>query len=538
VILAGCGGSDPAGGEAAKAAREPFIINSTTPPASLDPAKVNGQLDIGNVRDLYSTLIKVEQKPMDGDVPEGVEVTREDQEHYAPYLAESFEVSDDGLTFTFKLRPEAKFSTGRPVNCEAVKASLERTVKVGASSAYYARAGQPDLDVKFACADPMTFVTTIARRETLMLKMFAQPQLSIVDVEEVKAKGPDGTKDLPANSSPWLATHAAGAGPYILKEYSPGVREVFEANPTFFGERPREQTVIINFVQNEQTLLLQARNGQADVTLGLTKKAIKSLEGSDKANVVKVPTHTTQFIALPNKQAPFDNLKLREALTHAVPYEDILREVAQGYGELYYGPYAPGMVGYDEALSQPRAFDLEKAKALIAESGVKLPVKAELMLMDGILDQAQIAQIVQSTWKQLGVELRIKSVPTTVYNSDEGIFDENKFPLVRWDGAGVVTPLWQLDYDMRCETTKGNTNWTNTADFCSQEAEDLLNAAHRAPEGTDLKAKYWDPIAKIWIAASPRIPVYAETYTAVLDKDVKHWSYNQFGPLNVAAWGR
>jgi peptide/nickel transport system substrate-binding protein len=527
LLVAGWGRNGKAG--------DAFIINSSTAPLTLDPATVADTASIVNLRALYATLLQYGQKPIAG-APRGVHATRENQDNIVPYLAKSYKVSPNGRTFTFTLRRGVKFTTGRSVDCAAVLASFERGVKVNNGAAYYARAGQPDLNVDYACPGRYTFVATIARREVLFLHMFAQPHLSIVDVAEINAHGGDGA-NLPAQSNQWIATHTAGAGPYVLQEYSPGVREVLQANPAFFGKKPLEKTVIVNFVSDSSTLLLQARNDGADVTLGLPKSAVKSLRDDPCCNIVTVPTHQTMYIALPNKVEPFDNRMFRQALTYAVPYREILQQVVSGYGRTgWYGPYAPLMRGFNSKLEKPRAFDLAKARALIKESGVTLPVNADLMILDSALDMAQIATIVQNVWKGLGINLTIRSVPSTVYSSPQGIFGANKWPLLRTDGPGVVTPLWGLDYDMRCETFPGNTNSTNTSDFCSLKAEDLLNKAHRAQSSLQT---YWDSIAKIWIAASPRIPLYAEDYTAVMNKDVHYWTYNYQGiPFGVAAWGR
>jgi peptide/nickel transport system substrate-binding protein len=520
-----------------KATSGPFVINSTFPPVTLDPHRIAGVVDPGFIKDLYSTLLQYDQRPITGvKNPAGVRATRENQQKIIPYLAESYKVSPDGRTFTFKLRRNVRFSSGRPVNSAAVLASMERIKKVNAGPAYYLRAGQPDLNMTFSAPDPRTFVVKIARREALVIHMFANTQLSIVDVAEVNAQGGDGA-NLPAQSNQWIATHSAGAGPYVIKEYRPGSRAVLTANPTYFGPKPKEKTVVVNFITSDQTLLLQARNRAAHVTLGMSKKSVRSLDSASSAccNVVKIPVHTTQFIALPNKWPPFNNRLLREALTHAVPYQDILKQVASGYGTLYYGILAPNMEGFNPKLSKPRAYNLTRARNLIRQSGVQLPITADLLIQDGFQDQPQIATIVQSVWKQLGINLNIRSLPPAIYNSPQGIYFQNKSPLIRWDGAGIVSPLWQLDYDMRCETVTGNTNFTNTTDYCHWKAEDYLNKAHRNAGNNQ---KYWDEITKMWIRVSPRIPVYAETYTVVLDKSVKNWTYNQFGPFNVARWSR
>jgi peptide/nickel transport system substrate-binding protein len=525
------GWSDGQAKPAAKAASKasgPLIVNFSNPPATLDPATVNGTIDIGFVQDLYVTLVQYGDTRIPG-APTGVSALREDQDKIVPYLAKSYTVTNGGKTLTFKLRPGVKFPSGRPVDSYAVKATYERLVKIGASGGYYATGGgQPaDLFVAMETPDPLTYVIRLKRPEPLVLQSLAQPPMGITDIALINEHG----KDAPGKANPWLVTHAAGSGPYLLKEYRPGIRAVLEANPDFFGPKPFDKNVIINFIPNDATLLLQARNNKADVTVGLSKRVTKSLEGAACCRVVRLKTHSAQLIALPNKIAPFNNKAFREALTYAVPYPEILKTVGLGYGELFYGPIAPAMPGFNPKLEKPRRYDLAKAKALLKTSGVKLPVTADLVYLESQLDMAQIAAIVQDAWAKIGVNVKPKSLPDSVYNSDQGVFGDNKTPIMRLDGASVNSPLWLLDYDMTCGS------FANTADYCNPKADKLLRKAHVTVNSKE-RQKYFDQIINMWTVDSPRIPVYAEDYTVVLGPKMKQWRYTQNGPMDIAKWRR
>ena len=96
------------------------------------------------------------------------------------------------------------------------------------------------------------------------------------------------------------------------------MRAKFNANPDFFGKPPPEPEIIVNFITDNSTLLLQARNGNADVTLGLSKASVASLVGHEGLQIIAVETARWQLIGLPNEIVPFDNPKFREALSYAV----------------------------------------------------------------------------------------------------------------------------------------------------------------------------------------------------------------------------
>jgi peptide/nickel transport system substrate-binding protein len=504
---------------AAAAQDSPMVVNYSLPPPTLDPAFDCDITDLGFISTLYPTLLRHPQVPLEG-APEGITVTHEDAGALEGYVAESWTTSDDGKTLTFKIRDGIKFSTGRPMDAAAVAASLNRALASGACGTYFTEAAQFGNTESITAGEGNTVVIKLKKAEPLVLYALTVPATGIVDVAEAEANGGDE----------WLASHVAGGGPYTLAEYQPGVRAVFKANPTFFGTAPREPEVVVNFITDNATLLLQARNGQADVTLGLSKTAVASLVDDPSVAVIQVPTARWQIISFPTKQPPFDNVKLRQALTYAVPYEAILKNVAQGFGQLYFGPFPPAFPAYNPEYGAPREFDLDKAKALIAESGVQTPIPLEMVIREGQNDVEQIATIVQAAWSQIGVNVTIRKLPASGHQ--QAVTAPVKTAsIIRFDGPSVADPAWLLDYDMRANSVYNMSNYDNP------EAEKLLDEAHPLSDPAARQA-IWDKIAAMWIEDAPRVPVYADVYTAVAGKNLKYWSYSQNGPFDLDQWGR
>ncbi len=465
VAVCGAGGTfaanDAVVRAAASGAEGPLVINYTPTPITLDPAMVCSLEDDGFISSLYVTLVKYGDKPIPG-APAGVRATQEDTTKFRPYLARSWKVTNGGKTYTFKLRTGTKFPSGRPVDASAVKFSFDRNLKIGACGAYFTNAGQTTGNIfkSITAPNPTTFVIRLTRPEPLIMHSLTQAHLGIVDPGVVNANG--GVQK--GKPNPWMASHAAGSGPYVLRSYEPGRQAVFVANPSYFGPKPRHSTVIVNFIPSDPTLLLQARTGKADITVGLTKKSVSSLEGKSCCDIVAVDTASWQLIGLPNKVPPFNNRRFREALTYAVPYQDILNKVAFGYGKLYYGPYPPAFPSFRASIARPRAFDLDRAKRLVAQSGAKLPINVDMVIREGVLDQEQIATIVQGEWRQLGVNIRIRKLSSAEY--EKAIYaTPNKTLLVRFDGPSVTEPAWLLEYDLRCVSI------FNTSDYCTTRPE-------------------------------------------------------------------
>jgi peptide/nickel transport system substrate-binding protein len=511
---------------AAKSTAAPLFVNYTPPPVSVDPAVVCSLEDDGFIDSLYVTLVRYGTKPIPG-APPGVLATQEDTTKFVPYLAKSWTITNGAKTYTFNLQSGVKFPDGHPVDASAVKYSLERNLTMGQCGAYFTNAGQTTgggIYASISAPNPTTLVIKLKRPQPLLLHTLTEPNNGIVDASVVEAHG--GIQKGKVN--PWMASHSAGSGPYVLQEYDPGRRAVFAANPTFFGPKAIRQQVIVNFITSDPTLLLQARTGKADITVGLTKASVASLKANTCCNIVKVDTSSWQLIGLPHKVPPFDNPTFREALTYAVPYQEILNKVAFGFGKIYYGPFPPAFPTFNAALEAPRAFDLTKAKELIKKSGAKLPVNIDMVISEGVLDQEQIATIVQGVWRQLGVNLRIKKLSSAEY-SNAIYAPVKKYTLIRFDGPSVTDPAWLLDYDMRCQSI------FNTSNYCSKTAEALLNKVEPNPN-LKVRQKVWNQITRIWVQDSPRIPVYALTQTIVLKKGIMHYYFAQDN-MSLNLWG-
>ena len=494
---------------------DPFVVNVSQPPSTMDPAFACDIVGNGYVAPLYAPLVTYGRTTYPG--PEGVTVTAEDDSSIVPALSESWTISDDGLVYAFKIRDGTQFASGNTLDATAVAASLNRALSSGACGTYYMEAGYFG-NTQSIEADGNTVTITLAAPQPLLIHALTQPNLSIVDVAVADA---NGGKD-------WMANNAAPSGPYVLEDYQPGVRAVYRANPRYWGDAPMEDEVVVNFISDPSALLLQARNGAADVTLGLPKQMVSQVAGD--LNVVEVPSPRFMIVGLPNAVEPFDNVRFRQALSYAVPYQAIRQSVAFGYADLFFGPFPPEFSAYNVGNGAAREFDMERAMALFAESGVNGPVPLEMTIIEGSAEQEQIATILQGAWRPLGVEATITRLSASAY-VETVTNPEKTTAIVRFDGPSIADPAWLLSYDMFCQSA------FNQSNYCNPDAEALYAEAVSIPNLQDRQVQ-WDAIAEIWIEDAPRIPVYADIFTAVLDTDVTHWDFAQDGPFDLQFWGR
>jgi peptide/nickel transport system substrate-binding protein len=495
----------------------PLVVNIAQAPATLDPAWGCGLYDIGFIQNFYVKLTQYGSKP-------GPAGTRQfDPGNIRPYFARTIKISPDGKTYTFTLPAGVRFPSGTPVDASAVKFSLERSIKMGGCGGYFIYDGiyTPPLVRSITAVNPTTLVIRLNQANGNFLQDLAQPAASIVDPSVVNANG--GVKK---GVNEYMASHVAGSGPFLLESYEPNKRAVLRANPDFFGPKPRSEQIIVNFINSDPTLLLQARSGTADVTLGMTKTSARSLVNHACCKVVAHRATFWETIGTPWKQPPWDNPKVREAVTYAVPYRDICTKVAFGWCELYYGPYAPAMPEFNKAISKPRPFDMAKAKALIAESGLQTPVTVEMNIPEGNQIEEQIATIVQGTWRELGLNVRINKLSATDYINSLEQHKAQSF--IRIDGPGVIEAGYLLGYDAKCGIS------FNLSDICIPQLDRLLDQARKSPSASKRK-QLFDQIARIWVQNSPRIQVYADSFVTVLSKRVKSYFYAH--EMDFRTWG-
>ena len=269
ALIAVVGALVPSSGAARQASSSPLVIDMPVGPATLDPAEECGFTDITVSMAVYSRLTRY------GSTPGPNGTTQVDPGHMVPYLAKSWDISKNGLVYTFHLRSGVKFADGQPVDSAAVKYSLERSVTMGGCGGYFIYDGiyTPPLIKSITTPDPLTAVITLSVPDANVLQDWAQPAASIVDEKLISAHG--GVQKGKVNT--WMAGNVTpGAGPYLLQSYEPNKQAVFTANPNFF-DQPASSKVIVNFVSSDPTLVLQAKNGTADVTLGLSKQSAHSL---------------------------------------------------------------------------------------------------------------------------------------------------------------------------------------------------------------------------------------------------------------------
>jgi peptide/nickel transport system substrate-binding protein len=349
-----------------------------------------------------------------------------------PDLAESFEVSADGLTYTFKLRHGVKFHNGRELKAADVKYSLDRVVQPETQSpgAGFFDSIQGFADVSGGKAkelsgvtapDDYTVVFHLTRPDAPFLHKMALNFSHVVPKEEVEKYGADFGK------------HPVGTGAFKMTEWTLGQRIVFERNPDYFQKGlPHLDKIVFEVGQEPVVALLRLQRGEVDVA-GDGIPPAKFLEVTQdpayKALIIQGSQLHTGYITMNVKAKPFDDVRVRQAVNMAINKDRIIR-IINGRAKPANQPLPPSMPGY-AADYKGYAYDVEGAKKLMAEAGQGSGFTTDLYVANTD-PQPRIAQAIQQDLAQIGIKAEIKALAQANVIAAGG--DEKQSTMI-WSGG-------------------------------------------------------------------------------------------------------
>lgn len=498
LTVTGCVAQAPQAGSGSES-DSTLRVGMTIAPSTLDPGAFCTFQDASLLKSLYVQLLQNGEQPG----PNGT--TQVDPTVVEPYFAKSFDISEDGTYYTFELNEGWEFPSGEPMNAEAVKYSLDRVNTMN---------GCPAAMINDLYLDPLlisqievlseyTIGFKLSRADGDFPLAIATVAGSILDPSLVEENG--GISDNAQNE--WLASNSAGSGPFLLESYEPGVRAVLMQNETFGGTPSASKRIEVEWIKSDSSMLMQIQEGTLDVAMDLSKQSAHSLEANQDLMVVATSGTPNMQLLTPMDTAPWTDIKVREAVTHAIPYEDIVDNVLMGYGELYYGPLPPVMPGFSEEFSTPRSYDVELAKKLIEESGIETPVNVTLDIISGDATQQSIATIVQSSLKEIGINVEVNALSESAWG--ETVYGMTTQAALRIDGPAVFSPGYYLQYDENCDSPH------NTGRVCVPENRELLEKARAATDPGETN-DYLAQLTENWVAASPKTVLYLDQSVVVM----------------------
>ena len=496
----------------AQSRQETLLIVSESGPNNLDIHGVGTNVPGYEVSwNCYDRLISHEMKTGSNGQP------YYDKNKFKPELAEDMNIGD--MSVTFKLKKKAIFQDGTPVTAKDVKWSLDRAVSVGGFPTFQMGAGSLTKPEQFVAVDDDTFRVDFARKDRLTVPDLAVIVPCVVNSELVKKHATE--KD------PWgmefTKQNTAGSGAYKVASWVAGTEVVLERNDAWMGgPLPKTKKIIWRMVPSAGNRRALLERGDADISYDLPNKDFVELKQDGKLTIVSTPySNGIQYIGMNVKNPPFDNIKVRQAVAYAIPYQKIMDAVLFGLAKPLFGavPDAPTEVAWP----QPHKYntDIAKAKALMAEAGYPNGFDTTLSFDLGFAGVNEpLCVLTQESLAQIGIRTTINKVPGANWRTE---LNKKTLPLYTNVFSG-----W-LDYPeyffIWCY--HGKNSIFNTMSYQSKTTDGFIDGAVNAAATGD-NATY-DMDVKGFVdtayADMPRVPLYQPYVNVAMQKNVSGYAY-------------
>lgn len=412
-----------------------------------------------------------------------------------PGLAETWDISGDGKTYTFHLR-DAQFSDGSPITAADVAFSLER-IRGDKKSAYPAPLGAVE---SVTAADPKTVVVQLKSAFAPFLGNAEIWNMGIVSKADVEKRGEEAA----------FATVPVTSGPYKVQQWKPNEKLVLEPNPHYWreGYPKSDATVELIEIASPETRIAMLKAGEIDVVRAVPWAQIDELKTVEAVDMRLEPSTTIYMTLLNHKREPFSNLKARQAAGMAIDNEAMAKAITRGYAEPA-NTTLPGSVDFHDKDYPGIPYDPAKAKELLAESGMAGHEVKILATADA--PSQQTALLIQAQWQAIGLKPVIVNVDGGAWwdATGKGDYDAaanwwyNETPdpdlAVRWAVCGT------------CGSNSYNTFYANPkVDALVEQGTKEVDQAKRAEIYKQIQQITTDEVAQVPLYYAPNAVAYSK----------------------------
>lgn len=378
MITAGCGtaannssdGKDAAANGSGKSAKDTLKIAYSDSPDSLDCNLTSINMSEKMCANIYGTLLK-----FDGDYKP------------QPYIAKSWEISPDGLTYTFKLRDDVKFHDGKKLTAKDVVYSLKKSQESAFNGAFLAPVKE------FKQVDDYTVSLVLVAPYAPLLNVLCEPLIGIFNEETYNAAG-DSFKTKPIS-----------CGPYKVAEWLPENKIVLERFDDFFEGPAPIKTIEVRLIPDETTKGISIENGEVDAAENISTTDRQNIMNNKKLNFFETPSTKYFHMAINNENGKLGDVKVRQALSYAVNKKAVIDTAMDGIGQEAVCTVNDKCFGFPANFTEYE-YNTEKAKQLLAEAG-KTGLKIEIIIKYSELNK-KMAETIQADLNKGGFDCSIK----------------------------------------------------------------------------------------------------------------------------------
>jgi len=353
---------------------------------SLDPGEAYEFSGLDLINNTYDGLVEINPTTLEME----------------PGLAESWSVGEDGMTYTFKMKAGITFSSGNPVTADAAAWSLQRAVKINKTPAFilnqFGWSAENVDSMITASGDTLTLKVDKPYAPTFLYNCLTAGVASILDAEVVKTHDVDGDM-----GGVWLNSNSAGSGAYTLKSFKPNEGYILEMRPGYWRGDAKLAKIFMMHVPEAATERLQLEKGDIDIARTLTPVELEGMAANADVKIQKDVGGQVYYLSFNQKNENYKNAKFLDAMRWAVDYQGMADTIMKGTVIPHQSFLPKGYLGALDDL--PYSLDIEKAKALLAESGIAAPT-VKLSVRNSA-DRMDVAQSIQNTFGQAGITVEL-----------------------------------------------------------------------------------------------------------------------------------
>ncbi|MDN3019575.1 ABC transporter substrate-binding protein [Paenibacillus sp. BSR1-1] len=477
LLLAGCGSNSKSSSSAAKETtkesttaalkhdKSELVVGLDDDPPQLDPHFSTAAVDRQVFHSIYDTLVDVDEKL-----------------NFVPALAEKWEISQDAKTYTFFLRKNVKFHDGTPFNAEAVKFNFERMMDPKAGSP---RASELSSVQSIEVIDENTLKVQLSKPYSPFLAALSDRAGMMVSPTAVKEKGAD------------FANSPVGTGPFKFVSRVKQDKIEVAKNPDYWGGAPKFEKITYRPYADENVRLTNLTSGDVDIISKVPPKDVEKLKTDSNLKLSEVGALGFQGLYLNNKNAPFNNKALRQALNLVIDRDAIIKVALRNTAVPSAGAIPPSSWAFDKTL-KPTKQNIEKAKKIMADAGFPSGFSFTLQLPAKPVEQ-QMGQMIQSMAAEAGIKVKLELVE---FGTMLDNMDNYKFDAVRLGWSGRTDPDGNI---FALYHTTGSINYG----YSNPKMDQLLEAARVETDQAKRKEIY-SQAAKLGQEEVPYIFLYHE----------------------------
>ena len=491
--------------------KELLIVANETGPNSLDIHTVGANRPSYGVSWIcYDRLLTFGKKKL----PEGAMMY--DYSKLEPELAESWALAADGMSVTFKLRKNAKFHDGTPVTAKDVKWSFDRAVSVGGFPTFQMKAGSLEKPEQFVAVDDHTFRIDFLRKDKLTMMDVAVPVPCIFNSAAVRKHATE--KDLWALD--WTKVNVAGGGAYRLESYKPGQEVIFARYDDWkSGKLPKIKRVVQREIPSAGNRRALLEKGDIDMTYEMPPKDFLEMSQGGKVNVVTTPIENAiWYVGMNVKNAPFNNVKVRQAVAYAIPYEKILDNAMYKRATKMWGDKDNKAAGTGWPQVHGYKQDIPKARALMKEAGVENGFETTLSFdLGGATVSEPACVLIQESLAMIGIKATINKIPGANWRA--ALLKKDLPLILNRFGGWLNVPEYFFFWCYH-----GQNAVFNTMSYQNPEMDKLIDASRFETD----KKKYETQVQSYINMAFdevPRIPLAQPNMDVAMQKSIKGYTY-------------